>query len=58
VDTLVAISIAAILFATMLPMSIYSGKVLLQVRMQHAVLISQTVGTSYEQMQASELHNL
>jgi hypothetical protein len=33
VDTLMAVSIAAVTFATMLPMSIYSGKVLLQVRM-------------------------
>ena len=30
-DTLVAIAIATVTFATMLPMSIYSGKVLLQV---------------------------
>ncbi|GFG36945.1 hypothetical protein Cfor_05377 [Coptotermes formosanus] len=37
VDTLVAISIAAILFATMLPMSIYSGKVLLQTTPSHIV---------------------
>jgi hypothetical protein len=29
-----AVSIAAVTFATMLPMSIYSGKVLLQVRMR------------------------
>ncbi|PSN39912.1 Zinc transporter 6 [Blattella germanica] len=37
IDTLVAISIAMILFATMLPMSIYSGKVLLQTTPSHIV---------------------
>ncbi|KAJ9577654.1 hypothetical protein L9F63_005734 [Diploptera punctata] len=37
VDTLVAIAIATITFATMLPMSIYSGKVLLQTTPSHIV---------------------
>ncbi|XP_069704528.1 zinc transporter 6-like isoform X2 [Periplaneta americana] len=37
VDTLVAISIATITFATMFPMGIYSGKVLLQTTPSHIV---------------------
>ncbi|XP_021924815.1 zinc transporter 6-A-like isoform X3 [Zootermopsis nevadensis] len=37
VDTLVAVAIAAVTFATMLPMSLYSGKVLLQTTPSHIV---------------------
>lgn len=37
VDTLMAVSIAAVTFATMFPMSIYSGKVLLQTTPSHIV---------------------
>jgi hypothetical protein len=58
VDTLVAISIAVVTFVTMLPMSIYSGRVLLQVRVMWSVMVVAQKMSYFNDMQGLELHKL